>query len=78
MVIPTYVLAQSSQPLTVVDADTYYVWRGGSTSAQFYVNRAGISPEEGCIWGTQEALVGNFAPMVSHNRSRCEAILWRR
>ncbi|SCU86385.1 LAME_0D05908g1_1 [Lachancea meyersii CBS 8951] len=63
MVIPTYVEAGSSMPLTVVDEDTYYQWKGMKTSAQFYVNNAGVSLEDGCVWGTAGSGVGNWAPL---------------
>lgn len=63
MVIPTYVQAGSSLPLTVVDQDTYYTWRGLKTSAQYYVNNAGVSVEDGCVWGSASSGVGNWAPL---------------
>lgn len=63
MVIPTYVGAGDSQPLTVVDQDTYYTWEGLKTSAQYYVNNAGVSVEDGCIWGTSGSGIGNWAPL---------------
>ena len=63
MVIPTYVDAGNTVPLTVVDEDTYYTWEGMKTSAQYYVNNAGVSVEDGCIWGTDGSGVGNWAPL---------------
>ncbi|EJS41952.1 sun4p [Saccharomyces arboricola H-6] len=63
MVIPTFVQAGSSLPLTVVDQDTYYTWEGLKTSAQYYVNNAGISVEDGCVWGSSSTGVGNWAPL---------------
>ena len=63
MVIPTVVDAGSSNILTVVDEDTYYKWQGKKTSAQYYVNNAGVSYEDGCIWGTSGSGVGNWAPL---------------
>lgn len=33
------------------------------TSAQFYVNNAGVSLEDGCVWGTAGSGVGNWAPL---------------
>ena len=53
MVIPTVVGGGSTSVITVVDQSTYYTWRGGATSAQYYVNNAGVSWEDGCVWGTQ-------------------------
>ncbi|KAK9466402.1 hypothetical protein V1512DRAFT_263542 [Lipomyces arxii] len=63
MVIPTEVSAGSTEPLTVIDQDTYYKWQGLPTSAQFYVNNAGVSVADGCVWGTASAGVGNYAPL---------------
>lgn len=63
MVIPTYVTAGSTLPLTVVDQDTYYQWDGKKTSAQYYVNNAGLTWEEGCVWGTSGTTYGNWAPL---------------
>ncbi|CCD24413.1 putative glucosidase SUN4 NDAI_0D01000 [Naumovozyma dairenensis CBS 421] len=63
MVIPTFVEAGNSLPLTVVDQDSYYTWRGMKTSAQYYVNNAGVSVEDGCVWGTDGSGVGNWAPL---------------
>lgn len=63
MVIPTYVGAGQTQPLTVVDQDTYYTWQGMKTSAQYYVNNAGVSTQDGCVWGTAGSGIGNWAPL---------------
>ena len=63
MVIPTYVEGGNSLPLTVVDQDSYFTWEGKKTSAQYYVNNAGVSVEDGCIWGTSGSGIGNWAPL---------------
>ncbi|KAK6202803.1 septation protein SUN4 precursor [Scheffersomyces amazonensis] len=63
MVIPTVVNGGATSPITVVDQATYYTWRGGSTSAQYYVNNAGVSYTDGCIWGTPGSGIGNWAPL---------------
>ncbi|KAI5964538.1 SUN4 [Candida theae] len=63
MVIPTVVDAGSTSVITVVDQDSYYKWRGGATSAQFYVNNAGVSYQDGCVWGTSGSGIGNWAPL---------------
>ncbi|GCE98413.1 putative secreted beta-glucosidase sim1 [Zygosaccharomyces mellis] len=63
MVLPTYVKAGDSQPLTVVDEDNYYQWQGKPTSGQFYVNNAGVSLEDGCVWSTPGSGMGNWAPL---------------
>ncbi|SCV01928.1 LAMI_0G14664g1_1 [Lachancea mirantina] len=64
MVVPTVVEAGSSQPVSVVNEDGYFQWKGMKTSAQFYVNNAGVSMEDGCVWGTEGSGVGNWAPVV--------------
>lgn len=63
MVIPTVAYAGDTTVITTVDEATYYVWEGKSTSAQYYVNNAGVSWEDGCIWGTSSGDVGNWAPL---------------
>ncbi|KAI5962366.1 SIM1 [Candida pseudojiufengensis] len=64
MNIPTLLEAGGSAPVSVVDSDNYYNWRGGKTSTQYYVNNAGVSIEDGCIWGEAGSGVGNWAPVV--------------
>lgn len=64
MVIPTNPEGGATLPLTVVVGAEYYEWQGGVTSAQYYVNKAGVSQQDGCIWGTDGSGVGNFAPLV--------------
>lgn len=64
MVVPTVVEAGSSKPVSVVDSDSYFQWQGKKTSTQYYVNNAGVSVEDGCIWGTDGSGVGNWAPLV--------------
>ncbi|CAI5760603.1 unnamed protein product [Candida verbasci] len=63
MVIPTVVDGGSTSPITVVDQGTYYTWRGGATSAQYYVNNAGLDWKTGCTWGTPGSGYGNWAPL---------------
>jgi len=53
----------STTPLTCPDANNYYTWQGAHTSAQYYVNPAGVSVEDGCQWGSDANPWGNFAPM---------------
>ncbi|ODV63871.1 SUN domain-containing protein, partial [Ascoidea rubescens DSM 1968] len=64
MNIPTQLGAGQSKPISVVDSDTYYTWKGGKTSTQYYVNNAGVNAENGCIWGTSAGDVGNWGPLV--------------
>lgn len=63
MVIPTVVNAGGSNILTTVDQSTYYVWQGKPTSAQYYVNNAGVDYTKGCVWGSPGSGIGNWAPM---------------
>lgn len=52
-----------TQPLTCPNGATYFHWEGKSTSAQYYVNNAGVSSEKGCQWGDGSSPIGNWAPM---------------
>lgn len=63
MVIPTVAEAGGSIVLTTVDQDTYYTWKGMKTSAQYYVNNAGVSWTDGCVWGSAGSGIGNWAPL---------------
>lgn len=63
MVIPTIVEGGATQPLTVVDQSTYFTWEGKPTSAQYYVNNAGVGQEQGCVWGSPGSGLGNWAPL---------------
>lgn len=64
MNIPTLLEGGGEAPVSVVDSASYYTWKGGKTSTQYYVNNAGVSVEDGCIWGTDGSGVGNWAPVV--------------
>lgn len=64
MVVPLACAPGSTKPLTVPDAAVSYQWEGMSTSAQYYVNNAGISIDKGCTWGKPDGGLGNWAPMV--------------
>lgn len=50
--------------MSVIDSDTYYQWQGKKTSSQYYVNNAGVSEEDGCVWGDASSGVGNWAPLI--------------
>jgi hypothetical protein len=60
--VPVDVAGGSSNALACPDADTYYKWKGGATSAQYYINPAGVSVSDACQWGTAANPWGNFAP----------------
>ncbi|AGO12789.1 AaceriADR322Wp [[Ashbya] aceris (nom. inval.)] len=64
MVVPTVLEPGSSKPVSVVDANNYYMWQGKKTSTQYYVNNAGVSVEDGCVWGDNGSGIGNWAPVV--------------
>lgn len=61
--VPTDALPGATTNLTCPDADKAYTWKGSSTSAQYYVNPAGVPLEDGCQWGSEANPWGNFAPM---------------
>ncbi|EME49767.1 hypothetical protein DOTSEDRAFT_68521 [Dothistroma septosporum NZE10] len=61
--VPVDVPGGGQSNLTCPDADNYYKWQGGKTSAQYYVNPAGVSVEDGCQWGQSGNPWGNFAPL---------------
>lgn len=64
MNIPTLLGSHSSAPCSVIDASSYFKWLGNPTSTQYYVNNAGVSVADGCIWGSASSGVGNWAPLV--------------
>jgi hypothetical protein len=53
----------TTDALTCPDAATYYVWENSYTSAQYYVNPAGTSVGDACVWGEAGSNVGNWAPV---------------
>lgn len=62
--IPLSAEAGSTNPLTCPNANTYYTHQGGATSAQYYVNPAGLSVAQACQWDTVEGkFSGNYAPV---------------
>ncbi|CCK73589.1 SUN family protein NCA3 NDAI_0G06060 [Naumovozyma dairenensis CBS 421] len=65
MVIPTLVESNGGKsPVSVVDEDSFFKWSGKKTSSQYYVNNAGVSVEDGCVWGDEDSQVGNWAPII--------------
>lgn len=53
----------TTQNLTCPAADNYYDWQGAHTSAQYYVNPAGVSVQQACQWGSSANPWGNYAPL---------------
>ncbi|KAI1354073.1 beta-glucosidase-domain-containing protein [Xylaria sp. FL0043] len=65
MVIPIDATAGSSSDLANIASDSYYVWEGKATTLQYYVNKKGVSAEQGCRWVCDEDPkgCGNWAPI---------------
>lgn len=65
MVIPLETTPGGTFDLTNPDSSTYYIWDGKATTAQYYVNNAGVSAEDGCVWvsPSQPTSAGNWAPI---------------
>lgn len=61
--VPLNTMPDKTYPLTCPEADNYYKWQGGKTSAQYYVNPAGVAMNDACQWGSPANPWGNFAPM---------------
>ncbi|KAI1640421.1 beta-glucosidase-domain-containing protein [Biscogniauxia mediterranea] len=66
MVIPLGINAGSTRTLANVESSKYYVWEGKKTTLQYYVNKAGVSSEEGCRWVCENDPdgCGDKAPIV--------------
>lgn len=64
MVVPLACPAGSTKPLTVPMSSNSYTWKGLKTSAQYYVNNAGVGIAEGCTWGQQGKNAGNWSPLI--------------
>jgi hypothetical protein len=61
--VPLDAVPGQTFPLTNPDASTYYSWKGGPTSAQYYINPAGVPCSEACTWGSAGSNMGNWAPV---------------
>jgi len=61
--IPLSVAAGSSESLTCPTEESYYRWGGKLTSAQYYVNPAGVAVQDACQWGNSGSDTGNWAPL---------------
>lgn len=65
MDIPTWAAPNSADtPLSDIDAANYWRWQGKPISSQFYVNKAGVSQDQGCQWNTPGSGMGNFSPLI--------------
>ncbi|KAM5432247.1 Sperm-associated antigen 4 protein [Microsporum canis] len=61
--IPLDAKSGATSPLTCPKAEDYYTWKGMHTSAQYYVNPAGVPVSTACRWGSAGLDYGNFAPL---------------
>lgn len=64
MIIPLDTYPGNTYPLTNPDSSTYYMWQGKPTTAQYYVNNAGVEVEEACTWKSSKYPdnAGNWSP----------------
>ncbi|KAH7385991.1 hypothetical protein BKA66DRAFT_66811 [Pyrenochaeta sp. MPI-SDFR-AT-0127] len=46
------------------DKSKYYFWKGGATSAHYYVNKQGVPESEACTWGEEGKGKGNWSPTI--------------
>lgn len=65
MTIPVDTQPGQTYPLTNPVSSTYYKWQGKATTAQYYVNNAGVSVEQACTWDSTQFpdSAGNWAPL---------------
>lgn len=61
--VPLNAQSGTTSNLTCPDASNYYNWEGAHTSAQYYVNPAGVSVQDACQWGSSSNPWGNYAPL---------------
>ncbi|KHN98577.1 SUN domain-containing protein [Metarhizium album ARSEF 1941] len=72
MTIPTEAGPGEEVLLTNPIASLYYTWDGKPTSAQYYVNRKGLTAREACLWNcaldqdkpSAQKSCGNWAPII--------------
>lgn len=65
MYIPTEAQPGQTLPVTNPSQSSYYSWQGKMTSAQYYINPAGMGKDKACIWGTASSTPdsGNWAAL---------------
>ncbi|OAA68614.1 sun domain containing protein [Niveomyces insectorum RCEF 264] len=65
MNVPLVTEPGQAYPLTNLNAKTAYQWQGKYTSGQFYVNNAGVTVDEACVWTSSQYpdSAGNWAPV---------------
>jgi hypothetical protein len=65
MVLPVSLNSGDISLLTSPIAETSYRTNDGRmTSAQYYLQKQGVSVEDGCRWGNPGGDIGNWAPIV--------------
>jgi hypothetical protein len=67
MTVPTEIAPGARFEIPVLDSNSYWTTKDGSkTTAQFYLNPAGVPVDQACRWGQggSGANTGNWAPMV--------------
>ncbi|KAI5802983.1 hypothetical protein EDC01DRAFT_702716 [Geopyxis carbonaria] len=60
MLIPTNAGAGMTTTLNIPGTEYW-----GSTSAHYYINAPGVSTQDGCVWGSVDNPIGNWAPYVA-------------
>jgi len=65
MSIPLVTSPGGTYTLMNPDAKTSYKWQGKFTSAQYYVNPAGVSVDQACVWTSPDypTQAGNWSPL---------------
>ena len=61
--IPLTAAPGTTTNLTCPDSGNYFTWQGLKTSAQYYVNPAGVPADQACQWGSPAQDWGNYAPL---------------
>ncbi|KAI1821234.1 glycoside hydrolase family 132 protein [Xylaria intraflava] len=65
MVVPLDATAGGSFDLANIASNNYYVWENKPTTLQYYVNKKGVTAEDGCRWtcASDPQGCGNWAPV---------------
>jgi hypothetical protein len=62
--LPLEVASGAVEQVANPDQSTYFYWEGKKTTAQYYINPAGVKAENACTWGNaDDGNIGNWAPM---------------
>lgn len=66
MVLPLEAQPGSTVEVTNPIQDKYYIWDGKGTSAQYYINKKGLSAADSCVWTCAKDPLGcgNWAPAI--------------